>query len=420
MIRMMAIAAAVALLAQAPNNVRDELAALRNEAHTRRAAGDHAGYLQEAVKARELLNNNPNAILSVARGYMEAGKSEKALDALVQFADLGQVDTGMLDGSNKDFASLVESPRYKDVLKRFEENKKTVSGTQIQFDLPDPGLVAEDIDYDPSSRAFLVTSVLEKKIIRVTEKGAATDFASSPSGWPMLAIKVDGVRNLVWATEAALDGFTVAPKSDWGRSAVVCFDLKSGKLLHRFEGPAGSALGDMALDQEGDPLVSDGERGGVYRLKHGQLRLLNGTDFISPQTPAVLPDGKHALVPDYLRGIAVLDLEVGSVRWLLSNGTALSGVDGMYYDRGMLLLIQNGTSPERVIRAFLDTSLQHVVRSYVIEQNTPTLGDPTHCLSVGNDYFYIANSGWSELDDHGNVKAGSKLTPAHVMRFRSW
>jgi len=417
------IIAALFLLAPATaSKARDELAALRKQAHEAREGGDHAGYLQATLKVRIHLNDYPSAILSVARGQMEAGDKEKALDALMEFAELGQMDDGMIDGSNKTFAPLADSPRYKAILEKFAQNKIPVSTGEAAFRLSDPGLVAEDIDYDRAARSFLITSVLEKKIIRVSEAGKSTDFAQSPSRWPMLAIKIDAGRKLVWATEVALDGFTAVPKEEWGKSAVLCFDYATGKLLRRVEGPIGAALADLALAPNGDPILSDGEKGGVYRLRDGTLQLLNGNEFISPQTPAMLPDGKHALVPDYLRGIGILDLGSGDVKWLVqrpSHGTALNGVDGLYFHRGSLFLTQNGTSPERVMRLKLDSSLTGIASSEVIERATPTLGDPTHGVFVGDDFYYIANSGWSELDDHGDLKQGSKLTPAHIMRFKA-
>ena len=422
MIRMISIAAILLFASDSVTNARNELAALRKQAHAAREAGDHSGYLQGTLKVRTLLNNYPSAILSVARAYMEAGDSEKALDALTEFADLGQMDDGMIDGSNKTFAPLADSPRYKAVLEKFAQNKMPASTAETAFSLSDPGLVAEDIDFDPASKSFLITSVLEKKIVRVSESGAATDFAQSPSHWPMLAIKIDAARKLVWATEVALDGFTAAPKADWGRSAVLCFDYATGKLLRRVEGPAGAALADVVLAPNGDLILSDGEKGGVYRLRNGNLQLMDGTDFISPQTAAMLPDGKRVFVPDYLRGIGILDLDSGSLKWLVQQatpGATLNGVDGLYFHRGSLFVTQNGTSPERVVRLKLDPSFSRIVSSEIIERNTPTLGDPTHGVFVGDDFYYIANSGWSELDDHGNLKPGSKLTAAHIMRFKT-
>jgi hypothetical protein len=422
MIRTLAFAALLSAsgLQSAPN-AHDEMAELRHQAHTAHEAGDKNGYLQAALKAQKLLNNYPRAVESVARAYTESSDTSKGIAFLTQFAEMGEVDPTFLDGTDKIFTSLKNSPGYKAILDRFAQNSKPVSLAEAAFSLPDAGLVAEDIDYDPASKSFLITSILEKKIIRVAASGAATDFAQSPRHWPMFAIKIDSARHLVWATEAALDGFTSAPKSDWGHSAVLCFDLSSGKLLQRVDGPAASALGDMVLAQNGDPILSDGSGGGIYRLTHGELKLINGTDFISPQTPTALPDPNHVLVPDYLRGIAVLDLRDGHVEWLNHDQpptVALSGIDGLYFHHGSLLLTQNGTNPERIVRLQLDKSLARVLSTQVIERSTPTLGDPTHGVIIGDSFYYIANSGWSELDDHGDIKPGSKLTPAHIMRFK--
>ena len=397
-------------LASGPTtSAREELTELRRQAR-----------VQAILKIEKLLNNSPNAIETLAQAYAAAGDSEHAIAALNQYADLGLADDDLLRGHPKPFDTLEKLPEYQSILKRFKENETAVSRGEMAFALPDPNILAEDIDYDPSSKTFLITGVLEKKIIRITAEGKAVDFAQSPSHWPMLGIKVDASRGLVWATEVALDGFTAAPKSDWGRSGLLCYDLRTGALRRRVEGPAHSALGDLVLTPEGEPIVSDGEGGGMYQLKGDSLERIDGGEFISPQTATMHPDGKHVLIPDYLRGVGVLDLASKQVTWLNQGERphALSGIDGLYFDRGWLIATQNGTSPERVIRFQMNSTLTAIESEEVIERATSTLGDPTHGVVVGDFFYYIANSGWSELDDHGDVKAGSKLTPARVMRVR--
>ena len=131
-------------------------------------------------------------------------------------------------------------------------------------------------------------------------------------------------------------------------------------------------------------------------------------------------DNNHVLVPDYLRGIGILDLRSGRVEWLSQEGAgkiAVSGIDGLYFSGRSLFLTQNGTSPERIMQLQLDQSLTRIVSGRIVEQATATLGDPTHGVLVGDSFYYIANSGWSELDDHGDLKPGSKLKPARIMRF---
>ena len=241
----------------------------------------------------------------------------------------------------------------------------------------------------------------------------------------MMAIKIDRAHSLVWATEVAMQGFNFAPQADWGRSALLCYDLRTGKLLRRVEGPRGTALGDMALTTDADVVVSDGDGGGLYRLAakastldSPTLERLDHGDFISPQTPATHPDGRHMFVPDYVRGIAILDLSTRQVRWLSTRGRfALDGIDGLYFDRGTLIAVQNGASPERVVTFTLDPTLSEVTAETILERSTKTLGDPTHGVVVGKDFYYLANSGWDVIDDHGNLKPGARPTQPRIMRY---
>jgi hypothetical protein len=59
-----------------------------------------------------------------------------------------------------------------------------------------------------------------------------------------------------------------------------------------------------------------------------------------------------------------------------------------------------------------------VLSESIIERATPTLGDPTHGVVVGRYFYYIANSGWNVLDEHGNLLEGKSLPPSSVMRAK--
>ena len=96
----------------------------------------------------------------------------------------------------------------------------------------------------------------------------------------------------------------------------------------------------------------------------------------------------------------------------------LSGIDGLYAAGNTLVATQNGTSPERVVRFALDASKTHVISESIIERATPTLGDPTHGVMVAGYFYYIANSGWDSLDDHGVIKEGRTLSAPTIMRTK--
>ena len=107
------------------------------------------------------------------------------------------------------------------------------------------------------------------------------------------------------------------------------------------------------------------------------LERLDNGDFISPQTAAMSTDGKHIFVPDYLRGIGVLEISTKQVRWLsMEKGFALSGIDGLYFDHGTLIAVQNGTSAERVVTFDLDPSLTRITSETIIERSSDTWATP--------------------------------------------
>ncbi len=321
---------------------KDRLQSLRVRIQKSRAKHNWQSALEAAKEQAQFLNDYPRALLELANADLQAGKIDDALRIVRQFVAMGQWSDRLL--SSPDFAALRANAAYSEIQRTMKGNRAPVSRASTAFTLTDTNLLPEDIDYDPGSKRFLITSVREMKVVAVDVAGHAQDFAKAPDAWPMMAIRVDGEHNMVWATEAALEGFTFVPKSDWGRSAVLSFDLKTGKQLRRLEAPRGAALGDMALLANGDVIVSDGQAGAVYRLAASGSALeprIDAGDFISPQTPALYPDGAHVFVPDYLRGIAVLDLTTKRVRWLSTKkGSSLSAAStALYFSGGRLIAV---------------------------------------------------------------------------------
>jgi hypothetical protein len=394
----------------------DQLRGTLRRAHT---SGDTVSYLGTAQTMYSFLNGSPRATLQLMSAESFAGKQDDALYSFAQFVAMGQANDEALRSAQ--FDPLRTLPKFQAIQRDMAANTSSVSNAVAVFRLKASVPVPEDIDYDPAARRFYLSSVLGKHIVAVDMTGQVTAFAQAPDQWPVMALKIDPARSLLWATEVALNGFALVSEKDWGRSAVLLYDLHSGRLLHRIEGPPQAALGDMTLDLNGDAIVSDGEHGGVYRVNRRTwgFERIDAGDFVSPQTPVVLSDGKHILVPDYVRGIGLLDLADKHVAWIRMEGKhALSGIDGLYALGNTLIATQNGTSPERVVRFALDASNTRVLSESIIERATATLGDPTHGVLVDGYFYYIANSGWDSLDDHGVLKEGKTLSAPVIMRAK--
>ena len=393
----------------------DQLRGTMRRAHT---SGDAASYLGAAQTLYSFLNGSPRATLQLMSAESFAGEQDDALYSFAQFVAMGQANEEALRAAQ--FDPLRTLPKFQALQRNMAANASSVSNAAEVFRLKSVP-VPEDIDYDPAAKRFYISSVLGKHIVSVDMTGQVTAFAQAPDQWPVMALRIDPARSLLWATEVALNGFALVSEKDWGRSAVLLYDLHSGKLLQRIEGPPQAALGDMTLDLNGDAIVSDGEHGGVYRVNRKTLEFerIDAGDFVSPQTPVALSDGKHILVPDYVRGIGVLNLADKHVAWIRMEGKhALSGIDGLYAVGNALIATQNGTSPERVVRFALDASSTRVLSESIIERSTATLGDPTHGVMVDGHFYYIANSGWGSLDDHGVLKEGKTLPTPVIMRAK--
>jgi sugar lactone lactonase YvrE len=306
----------------------------------------------------------------------------------------------------------------KDALQsKIAANETQMVDAQIVLRLQDAGLLPEDLEYDPTTKRFFVTSVLKAAIFVLDASGNVTAFAAAPDHWPMLALKIDRRRHRMWATEVALDGFASVLAGDWGRSAILEFDLDKGTLLQRVEGPKASNLGDMTLAANGEPIMSDGQGGGVYRLHDGQLTRIDHGDFISPQTPALCGGGHIAFIPDYVRGLAALDLRNGDVRWLLTEGRfAVDGIDGLYCRSHTLFAVRNGGNLQRVVAFALNGKHSAVVGERVIERRAD--GDFTHGVFVGARFYYLADVGWSGLDEHGAVIPNALAVTPKLMSAR--
>jgi hypothetical protein len=225
--------------AQKSRSAMEQFQNLKAELQKSHSAKDWQSNLASETKLQELLNAAPNSLLEVARAEVGVGDLDAAFREVEGFVRMGQ--SADLLATSPDFSPLLRNANFAQIQSAMEANRSAISLGSTDFLLSDSGLLAEDVDYDPHTKRFFITSVREKKIVSVKTGGASTDFAKAPDNWPMLAIKVDPSRNVLLATEVAIQGFSFAAESDWGRSAVLCYDLKSGNLLRRAEGPRGTA-----------------------------------------------------------------------------------------------------------------------------------------------------------------------------------
>lgn len=369
------------------------------------------GNLAEAQRALTALRrdfpNNARALRNLAAVEARLGHSEAAGDLVRTYSKTGLT----LDTGPQTLAPLRDIVA---AIPELQNNASSVSQASRVFPAPASDLIVEDIAFDSATKTFYLSSIRQSKILRCDLQGKCTDFVKSTPELRLgavLALRADPKRGILWATSAGMNAAANFRKEDDGNSSALKFDLRSGRLIKAYR-PSDNqkhAMGDMTVSSTGEAFISDGLSGDVFVISpnHDVLEpLVPGGVFVSPQTPALSADEKILYVPDYIGAIAAVRLSDRHVDWLTSIvPAAFDGIDGMYLVNGKLIAVQNGTTPER-ITAFHLASPVSVDRFDVLEANWKGLGDPTHGVIVGNEFYFIANSGWNRVGDDGKLEPG--------------
>jgi hypothetical protein len=386
-------------------------------------AGNHAAYLENLQKANELRPNHPRILYNLSGAFALNAKPAEATAALNRVAAMG------LDyppEKDDDFASIKDSAEFKSIVAKFAENRKPVGAGQTAFTIPQTGLIAEGIAYDPADKSYYVGSVHQRKIIRIDSKGAARDLATVDDGlWGVFGMKVDAARRILWvctSTIGQMSGYDA--EKDKNQATLLAIDLRGKAPIKRYplaDRSQPHVFGDLAIASNGDVYVSDSGKPAIFILRQGgrQLEPFTTSDkFGNLQGLVFGPEGRQLFVADYSNGVFSVELSTKAVTLMAPPPNAtLLGLDGIYYSGNSLIAIQNGVAPQRVLRLNLDRGGKSFSSWQVIEANQPQHDDITLGVVIDSALFYIANGQWNAFDDDGKQNPKAKLSNVVVIRL---
>jgi sugar lactone lactonase YvrE len=411
-----------ALLIAAPAFAEGRLPAffrLRREAAAAVRAGDAALARTRMSEALALAPTHPGVLLGAAR--LTAPQDPVGAVALVdRYARLGLFFDIAAD---KTLAPLAARPDFTAVAERLAANRKP--GGQLSPVATLPGApLAEGVAYDPKRKRLLVSQVHGRKIVAVAADGTVSDFTpASDDLWSVFGIAADPKGRTLWALSSATDQTKDITPEAKGATALLRIDLDTGRILARHATPADGTkrqLGDLTLAADGTVYASNSLGGEIWRLKPGakDLDLLVRSEEIgSAQGLATSPDGKALLVADYPSGLHRIDLATAEVTPVtLPADLSLIGADGVLRDGRALIVVQNGVTPQRVLRLSVSPDGHRVERAEVLAANLPDLDEPTGGVMRGRDFVFVARSQWSDFGPTGQPRDG--LAPAKVMSLR--
>ena len=269
---------------------------------------------------------------------------------------------------------------FRDVVGRLDARLPRVSNARVAFTIAGHrDLVPEGITYDPTEDVFYLSSIKQKKVVRVDRAGNARDFVSEGQDGMIdtLGMKVDARRRLLWVVSSSLEA---------KRSMLFAYDLRDAHLLKKIEATP-ALLNDITLLDDGTVFATDMGRGKVMRLAPGGDALEEwASDFLYPNGIAASADQRFLYVADF-RGVTRFALR-DKHRETIETTVPLNGIDGLTFHEGTLIGIQNAIGKPRVLRIHPDDSSVQVLESKNDRFEIPLTG-----TMAGDDYYFIANPG---------------------------
>ncbi|HET7437488.1 MAG TPA: SMP-30/gluconolactonase/LRE family protein [Thermoanaerobaculia bacterium] len=276
-------------------------------------------------------------------------------------------------------------------------------------------LIPEGIAYDAESDSFFISSIYRRKVVKAGASGVHDFIAEGQEGMlSSLGMKIDAKRRLLWVASCAAPEMRGYTRDDEGKAALFAYNLGDGALVRKLvTGDAShhALLNDLAILDDGTLLVTDSERGAVYRVLPQVDRLEPYLDGFHYPNGIALSDDQHTLFVADSEAITRIDL-TDAAEPRKSGTLPVPGVDGLSFYRGDLIAIQNHTANPRVVRIRTgDGSVQ------TLESGNVLFDIPTTGVVAKDAYYFVANSQLRAFDAQHRIRAYDTLKDPVLLRI---
>lgn len=396
------IATILSLALAAPLSATPKHAILIREAAEATQAGDHAAALAKLEEAAQLRPDYPRLQLMLARTYAALERPADALAALQHLVDMG---LRMKAATDPALAALTDLPEFKALADRLLSGPAPVAAGKAVLTLPDVDGIIESCLVDSATQAWYFGDV-RNRCIWQRDRGTGqlrklTADEDALDGVFKLELSPD--RKTLWATTATVAVMTGADAEDGKRSDLVAIDFATGRVRDRFvptKKGIKHLLGDFILADDGSIYATDSIFQAIWRLPPDGKELepwLEYKEFMNLQGLALSADGGTLYLADYANGIWSIDVATKTPTLLTAPANAtFFGIDGLYAVRGGLLAVQNGITPQRVLR--IEPAADGASAATVVAMGRPAMTDLALGTLHDGRLHFVGDSGWALYD----------------------
>jgi hypothetical protein len=373
-------------------------AQLEEPATTRGAPADADEVQAKIADVEKRLPQIPDR--GAALYFLAASKQHlgEPLEALKLLKECLALQEGFDPAGNPGLKVLKGDKEFDDLVAGVHHDFPVEAHARGAFVSEEKDLVPEGLAYDARRNVFYLSSLLRRKIVKISADGNFSEFV--PAGrdrlLPILGIRVDPNDGTVWADswDDAVD-----------RSELLHFD-GSGYLMGRFapHDAAKHGFNDLVVMKNGLIFLTDSVNNQVLRFDpraHAFNAVAIYRELSEPNGIAVSDDEQQIFVADDFGMVKVELRDLKSIEVDAGGHNTLAGIDGLYWYKGSLIGVQNGIGSPRIAVFRLSADGSRVTKATVLENRSAYMDQPTTGAIRGDSFYFIVNSQGGNLNgDH--------------------
>jgi hypothetical protein len=382
--------------------------------------------LDEWVTATERLHQlrpyNQDFMRHLVIGYSRQNRLSQAFSMMLTMQQQGLAEDW---SAYEELEPLRQHRLYDHLVNIMREAGEPFGRFEPFAELPVDLAMPEALALDSATDRLFVGSLRDGSIRARAADGEWSIFAQPDSVEHLMAVfglAVDSERGHLWVATGNVPQFTGFSAEASVPTALLKLDLTSGERLATHviaDSAMPHLLGAVVVAADGTVYASDTRNPLLFRLQPDaeELELLfGGPNLSSFRGLALSGDGRLLYVADYEQGIFVVATDGAQLAWQLAAPETLNlgGIDGLYWWQQHLVAIQNGISPQRVLRLELGPDGLGVTAVAPVLAALEVFDTPTFGVMNGSQLLLFSGSHWQHVDARGRPLAGS-LPPISVL-----
>ncbi len=376
---------------------------------------DYATFLKWTKHLDSIRPYHPTFTYNLAAAFALNGK-EKQANATLQKVVL--MNHTVAFEADDDFKSVANSDGFKKVLALKKWQKNTISNSNKVVSLSEKELHPEGLELLSQSGVWLASSIRKRKIVSLDIRtGTCSDWLTDDQLYAVFSMKKDRNEQFLWVATSSIPEMERYSSALEGKAAILKIDIKTKKIVKRFEIDGNHVFGDVYVTQNNVVYVSDSNKPILYKIENDYMSewISLENEAFNLQGIAMNSDESRLFVADYLKGIVVISLKNNERKWLtFPEGTIGKGIDGLCFYKNSLIAVQNGVKPIRLVQFQLNDEQSEIIGYRTLDQNRVEFNEPALATIVKNKLYYFANSPWQAYDKNGALD-GLKIE--HPMLF---